>query len=183
MKSRSLKFKIFLIVIAVCCIFCTALISLYTPVIFQRGNPIPYLIASTKLNTETPYAQVKQTGSETVYITKRGVGEELLQLFAENTGAELQEQLGGTYIFSDGESEWMIESEIYWRNYTVWEIPTFINNAGEQPIVFHTSQTLHVVYEMIRNTYAALDNFSPTNAQIDTQMYNNIPACFRFYRR
>lgn len=131
MKSRSLKFKIFLIVIAVCCIFCIALISLYTPVIFQRGNPIPYLIASTKLNTETPYAQVKQTGSETVYITKRGVGEELLQLFAENTGAELQEQLGGTYIFSDGESEWMIESEIYWRNYTVWEIPTFINNAGE----------------------------------------------------
>lgn len=131
MKSKSLKFKIILIVIAVCCIFCIAIISLYSPVIFQRGNPIPYLIASTKLNTETPYVQVKQTDSETVYITKRGVCNELLQLFAESAEAEFQEQFGSTFVFNDGENEWIIESEIYWRNYTVWEIPTFTDNEGE----------------------------------------------------
>lgn len=130
-KSRSLKFKIIVIAIAVCCIFCIALVSLYSTVIFQRGNPIPYLIASIKLNAEIPYVQVKQTDSETVYITKRGVCDELLQLFAERSGAEFQEQLGGTYIFFDGESKWMIESEIYWRNYTVWEIPVLIYNKDE----------------------------------------------------
>lgn len=123
MKSRSLKFKIILIAIAVCCIFCIALIFLYSPVIFQRGNPIPYLIAFTKLNTETPYVQVKQTNSETVYITKRGVCDELLKLFAESAEAELQEQFGGTFVFNDGENEWIIGSEIYWKNYTVWKIP------------------------------------------------------------
>lgn len=31
---------------------------------------------------------------------------------------------------------------------------------------------LYVVYEMIRNTYAALDGFSPTNAEIDKQIKN-----------
>lgn len=131
MKSRQLKFKKIVIVIVISCIFCISLISLYSPVIFQRGNPIPYLIASTKLNAETPYVQVKQMDFETIYITKIGVCDELLQLFAERTGAELQEQYGGTFVFFDGENKWIIESEIYWKNYTVWELPVFADNAVE----------------------------------------------------
>lgn len=130
-KSRSVKLKIALLAVAVCCIFCIVLVSLYSPVVFQRGNPIPYLFASTKINADTPYVQVKQTNSYTVYITKRGVCDELLQLFAESAGAVLQEHMGSTFIFFDGENKWTINSEIYWRNYTIWEIPSFIDNEGE----------------------------------------------------
>lgn len=131
MKSRSLKFKIIFTLIAVCCVFCIALVFLYSSVIFQRGNPIPYLIASTKLSADTPYVQVKHTDSETIFITNRGVCDELLQSFAAHTGAELQERFGDTYIFGDGKNEWIITSETYWRNYTVWELPIPTNAETE----------------------------------------------------
>lgn len=127
MKSRSLRGKILVIGLAVCCILGIALVYLYSPIIFQRGNPVPYLFASTKLSAETPYVQVKQTDSETVYITKSGVCDELLQSFAESTGTELQERFGGTYIFGDEKKQWIIVSEIYWKNFTVWEVPTLTN--------------------------------------------------------
>ena len=113
------------IAIVVFCIFCVVFISLYLPVIFQRGNPIPYLVASKKLDNNMPYVQVEQTDFESVYISKRGICNELFQLFIESTGAKFQEQLGNTYIFSDGETKWMIKSEVYWKDYTVWEIPIF----------------------------------------------------------
>lgn len=128
MKPRSLKFKILLTAIALCCIICIALVLMYSSVIFQRGNPVPYLIAATKISASTPYVQVKHTNSETVYITKRGECNELLQSFAESAGAELQEQFGGTYFFTDGENKWMITSGTYWRNYTVWEVPVIKGN-------------------------------------------------------
>ena len=81
---------------------------------------------------ETQYVQVKQTESECVYITRRGESDALLRMFAESTGAVFQEQMGGVYIFSDDDSEWMLESEIYWKNYTVWVVPAFSNDDTTQ---------------------------------------------------
>ena len=105
---------------------------MYSPVIFQRGNPLPYLRAAAKLSDETQYVQVKQTESECVYITRRGESDALLRMFAESTGAVFQEQMGGVYIFSDDDSEWLLESEIYWKNYTVWVVPAFSNDNTTQ---------------------------------------------------
>ena len=126
MKSKSLKFKIIFTLIVVCCISCIALVSLYSSVIFERGNPIP----SVKINEDTPYVQVKQTDSQTIYITKRGVCDELLQSFASQTGAELQEDFGDTYIFGDGKNKWVISSGTYMKNYTVWEVPIISDESN-----------------------------------------------------
>ena len=53
-------------------------------------------------------------------------------MFAESTGAVFQEQMGGVYIFSDDDNEWLLESEIYWKNYTVWVVPAFSNDDTTQ---------------------------------------------------
>lgn len=128
MKSKPLRFKILLAAIAVFCVLCVVIIAMYSPIIFQRGNPIPYLLAATKLEDNTPYVQVEQTDLSCVYITKRGASEEILNFFAASTGAELQERYGDTYIFSHGENQLIVESEIYWRNYSVWELPVLMED-------------------------------------------------------
>lgn len=75
---------------------------------------------------------LKQTESESIYITRKGESDALLRMFAEGTGAVFQEQLGSTYIFSDDDKEWLLESEIYWKIYTVWVVPTFSNDGNAQ---------------------------------------------------
>ena len=132
MKSNPSKLKIALGIVVVCLILGIAIMALYSPVIFQRGNPIPYLRAAAKLNDDTQYVQVKQTESESIYITRKGESDALLRMFAEGTGAVFQEQLGSTYIFSDDDNEWLLESEIYWKNYTVWVVPAYSNDDTTQ---------------------------------------------------
>ena len=132
MKSNPSKLKIALGIVVVCLILGIAIMALYSPVIFQRGNPIPYLRAAAKLNDDTQYVQVKQTESESIYITRKGESDALLRMFAEGTGAVFQEQLGSTYIFSDDDKEWLLESEIYWKIYTVWVVPIFSNDGNAQ---------------------------------------------------
>lgn len=100
-----------------------AAIALYSPVIFQRGNPIPYLSAASKLVGNTAYAQVNVDNSASVYISHKGTCEELLDYISENRSFELQEQAGGAYIFSNGTDELIVTSEIYLGKYTVWEVP------------------------------------------------------------
>ena len=132
MKSNPSKLKIALGIVVVCLILGIAIMALYSPVIFQRGNPIPYLRAAAKLNDDTQYVQVKQTESESIYITRKGESDALLRMFAEGTGAVFQEQLGSTYIFSDDDKEWLLESEIYWKIYTVWVVPIFSSDGNAQ---------------------------------------------------
>lgn len=153
MKSNPSKFKIALGMVAVYLILCIAIIVLYSPVIFQRGNPLPFLRAAAKLSDDTQYVQVKQTEFECVYITRRGESDALLRMFAESTGAVFQEQMGGVYIFSDDDQEWLLESEIYWKNYTVWVIPAFSNDDATQnhEQVSHLRSLNATVIEMVED--------------------------------
>ena len=52
------------------------------------------------------------------------------------------------------------------------QIDEYLRDDLEIDCPINGTANLYVVYEMIRNTYAALDNFSPTNAQIDAQIEN-----------
>lgn len=96
---------------------------LYSPVIFQRGNPIPYLSAISKLDSNTTYAQVNVDDNVSVYISHKGTCEELLDYISVNSNFELQEQAGGAYIFSNGTDKLIVTSEIYFGRYTVYEVP------------------------------------------------------------
>ena len=99
-------------------------IALWSPVIFQRGNPIPFLIAASKISEKTPYIQVDvNNGASTVYISRSGLCPELLAYVSESRNVEFQEQGGSVYIFSNGVDTLGVTSEIYLGNYTVWEVP------------------------------------------------------------
>ena len=91
----------------------------YGPAIFQKGYPVPYIKAMMKISDETPLVKVK----EGIYITKTGEKQAVFDYIKEKYDAELVEQAGSGYIFSNGTDKLTVSSEIYWRKYTVWSIP------------------------------------------------------------
>ena len=100
-----------------------ALVSLYAPVIFQRGDPVPYLYAAARLSDDTPFVKVDDGSDMAVYISRRGTCDALLRYIEESRQLAFQEQAGAAFLFSDGEATLVVASEIYWANYTVWEVP------------------------------------------------------------
>ncbi|MBQ7087905.1 MAG: helix-turn-helix transcriptional regulator [Clostridia bacterium] len=91
----------------------------YGPAIFQKGYPVPYIKAMMKISDETPLVKVK----EGIYITETGEKQAVFDYIKEKYDAELIEQAGSGYIFSNGTDILTVSSEIYWRKYTVWSIP------------------------------------------------------------
>ena len=89
--------------------------------IFQRGNPIPYLTAVVHLSETNPYVAVDEANG--IYISIRGDKEALFQMIQDTYGVELKDQLGSSYLFSDGENNYTVSSEIYWGRFTVWTLP------------------------------------------------------------
>lgn len=89
--------------------------------IFQRGNPIPYLTAAVRISKTNPYVAVDETNG--IYISKRGDKKALFQMIQDTYGVELKDQLGSSYLFSDGEINYTVSSEIYLGRFTVWTLP------------------------------------------------------------
>jgi len=93
---------------------------LFSPSIFQRGNPVPYIIKMFKLNNRNHYQKV--FADKDIYITKRRDFSEL-QKYIENTyDVKFDEQMGGGYLFVSDKVHIIVISTIYWRYYTVWEV-------------------------------------------------------------
>ena len=115
-----MKKKSILILCAVMGILMVLFAVLKWDVVFQRGNPLPYLVAAIKLSDENTFATVR--GVEDTYITKRGDKQELFQMIQETYRVEYKDQLGSSYLFSDGEKNYMVDSEIYWGRFTVWTL-------------------------------------------------------------
>ena len=113
--------KRILLICIVLLLLCAALIYTNRAVIFQRGNPLPYLAAALRITEEIPYAVVDAENG--IYLSRRGECPELFAFFREETGADFLEQAGSGYLFSDGTNRYVISSEIYWGRYTVWTLP------------------------------------------------------------
>ena len=102
--------------------------------VFQRGNPIPYLSAAVKLTGDHTYAAVDN--SENLYITRRGDKQDLFQMIQDTYHVEYRDQLGSSYLFSDGEKNYIVGSEIYWGRFTIWTLsfddgfPALVNTAN-----------------------------------------------------
>lgn len=99
-------------------VFLVSLAVLKWDAVFQRGNPIPYLAAAIKLSDEHTLAAVE--GIEDVYITRRGDNQALFQMIQQIYQVEYKDQLGSSYLFSDGEKNYIVGSEIYWGRFQVW---------------------------------------------------------------
>lgn len=98
--------------------------NFFSPVIFQRGNPIPYISAAMKIDEDSRYVQVDIDDTYDVYISVRGDKESLFYDLAYSKGMEFVEQAGSSYIFSDGTNRLIISSEVYLSCFTVWKVRT-----------------------------------------------------------
>ena len=108
---------------ALCLLALAIVMKLWGPVIFQRGNPIPYLVAAVRLSEERPYVLVEE-GAVDVYITRRGRCPELFEWIENSRQVIFVEQAGSGWLFSNGVDSLCVTSEIYWRYFTVWQLPT-----------------------------------------------------------
>ena len=106
---------------AVIIVILVAVVFLKKDAIFQRGNPIPYLTAVVHLSETNPYVAVDEENG--IYLSKRGDKEALFLMIQDTYGVELKDQLGSSYLFSDGENTYTVSSEIYWDKFTVWTLP------------------------------------------------------------
>jgi hypothetical protein len=114
-KKRNI---ISLIIIA---IFLLMVITLITnwPVIYQKGNPIPYLRSMLLIESNQTYVQVNEDNPIT-FITKRDKYDELHKFIEDKYEVSFDEQMGSGFIFRSDKKVITVTSEIYWKYYIVW---------------------------------------------------------------
>lgn len=93
----------------------------YGGAIFQRGNPIPYLLAAAQLDGDTPFAEVGS--GDGVYIAPRGECPALLEFVERTRHVSFVERAGSGYLFSNGVDGLVVQSEVYWGRFTVYQVP------------------------------------------------------------
>ena len=103
-------------------------------IIFQRGNPIPYLIKAALLREDKPYQKV--FNDQEVYISRRKSHDDNLQdsfiNFVENKyNVNFTEQAGSGYIFQSETHIVNMTTEVYLKYYNIWEI-----SIGETPKLY-----------------------------------------------
>lgn len=126
----------------------------YRKTIFQRGNPIPYIMASMHITDENPYVEVgKDTG---VYITHRGEYREFFDFIEETKEVEFADQLGSGYLFTNGEEGIVISSETYLKFFTVWVVPqnTLHTSDSEEIIPSQMTATKNNVTDFLEKLEA-----------------------------
>lgn len=111
------KKKLWIALLVAFVVLAASVVYLNRAVIFQRGNPIPYLTAAARISEKNPYVAVNE--AKGIYISKRGECPELLEYYQEKAGMEFVEQAGSSYLFTDGSRNEVASSEVYWGRYTV----------------------------------------------------------------
>jgi len=120
-KNSKIVAGIFLVIIVVGCLFT----YLYRAVIFQRGNPIPYVIKAVLLSEEEPYKKVFD--DKEIYISKgrehfSKAEEGMIELVESKFGVTFVEQAGSSYLFQAENHRIIMSTELYLKYYNVWEI-------------------------------------------------------------
>jgi len=113
--------KFFLILIPIILVLCV-FFFLYSPVIFQEGNPWPQIKGITQLNFSNTN-MVKLSNPDNKYMTKSKNGQEVVKNFMKDKGYEFTEQMGSGYMFkSSSEKSAIVIHRYYSRFYSLWSI-------------------------------------------------------------
>lgn len=121
-KNKKALFSISLLFLAI-----GLFLLLFSPVIFQEGNPCPYIkgIAALTLGNEGP---VKLSKPENTYLTKSAGGFDAIDAFLKNKGYGLTEQMGSGYLYNSPDGALVVTRREYSRFYTIWTITENTNN-------------------------------------------------------
>lgn len=116
-KNKKILFIISLIFLAF-----GILAFLYSPIIFQEGNPYPQIRGIIQLNFDNS-GMVKLSGSDSKYITKSKNGREVIKNFMKGKGYEFTEQMGSGYFFKSPTGRGAVATHKYYsRYYSLWDI-------------------------------------------------------------
>lgn len=112
------------VTVALLCLRMFLAALLVYPTAFQRGNPLPYLVAIGMLNENEPCAMVKESEISSTYLTKLDDSEGFPEWIAKTREWRFIEQGGSTYIYEKKDGERVsVASEVYWRQYLIWDVP------------------------------------------------------------
>jgi len=102
----------------------TLIFLLYTPVIFQEGNPTPLVKGIAQLNfNRNDIVQLNMEGD--VYLSKSKNGQEALFASLNSQGYKFLEQMGAGYFFkNDGGDRLIATHRFYSRFYSIWNLTT-----------------------------------------------------------
>jgi hypothetical protein len=116
-KNKKILSSIFIALLVV-----GVFIFLYSPIIFQEGNPWPQIKGIIQLNF-TNKDIIKLSSTENKYITKSENGKKIISDFLKDQGYKFLEQMGSGYIFESNSGERMIASHsFYSRFYSIWKL-------------------------------------------------------------
>ena len=92
------KKKLWIALLVAFVVLAASVVYLNRAVIFQRGNPIPYLTAAARISEKNPYVAVDE--AKGIYISKRGECPELLEYYQEKTGRSCSQSMTFTLLLS-----------------------------------------------------------------------------------
>jgi len=103
---------------------------LFSPVIFQEGNPWPQIKGIAQL-TFGKSDMVKLSGSENKYLTKNKGSWDVVDSFLKSKGYEFTEQMGSGYFYKSSDSSIVMTRRQYSRFYVIWAIAESKNSLAE----------------------------------------------------
>lgn len=111
------KYKIILLIISIAFLIAGILFS---PIIFQEGNPCPQIRGMIELNL---IGKDIIELSANKYMTKSENGFDIIKSFMEQKGYDFIEQMGSGYIFRSAEGKNAVAVHKYYsRHYSLWKI-------------------------------------------------------------
>lgn len=128
MLGYSTKKKVVLIIISLAFILSGLFISLYSPVIFQEGNPWPQLKGAFQLSlTDKGMVAI----ADNRYMTRSENGLEIIKKYLTEKGYRFVEQMGSGYFYQSGTQSVTVARRQYSRFYVIWTISKSdnINNS------------------------------------------------------
>lgn len=120
--EHSSKNKKPLFIISVLILILGIFLFLYSPVIFQEGNPGPLFQGIIKLNLSSENI-VKLRGADNKYLTKSKNGQETIKLFMSGKDYDFADQMGSAYFFEglNGKNALAIH-KYFSRYYSLWSL-------------------------------------------------------------
>lgn len=98
------------------------LVSMYSQVIFQEGNPWPEIKGIAKLAFSRSDI-VKLSSSDDKYLTKSQGGSQAIDVFMRDRGYEFTDQMGSGYLYKSSNKTVVLTRRQYSRFYTIWTVP------------------------------------------------------------
>lgn len=120
-ESQS-KNKAILLIVSLVVLIVGISALVYSPVIFQEGNPWPQIRGIAQLNF-TGKDMVKLSSEENKYMTKSKNGAGVIKEYMKDKGYNFTEQMGSGYLFQSSTGESAVATHRYYsRFYSLWKI-------------------------------------------------------------